>query len=151
PVDEFYTWVNQWRTASTTAGPGSTTGDLARVPNSFGICLACHKINGTTANVAPDGIESPPTSGPNLTLFGCRETLAAGLLVNNEENLRAWLRDPGAIKEDNWMATVIQPGTLSEEQIDELVEYLYTLRPAEGCAGGGAPGVVSGAVATPAA
>ena len=151
PVDEFYTWVNQWRTATTMVGPAATSGELSRVPDTFGLCLACHQINGTNANVAPVGIESPPTSGPNLTLFACRETLAAGLLVNNEENLRAWLRDPGAIKEDNWMATVIQPGTLSEEQIDELVEYLYTLRPAEGCAGDAVPAVVPDTVAIPAA
>ena len=49
------------------------------------------------------------------------------------EDPYAWLRDPGAIKPGNYMASVIQPGTLSEEAIDAIAEFLFSLEPDEGC------------------
>ena len=45
----------------------------------------------------------------------------------------AWLRDPGAIKPGNYMASVIKPGTLSEEAIDVIANFLFSLQPEGGC------------------
>ncbi|MEW6277943.1 MAG: cytochrome c oxidase subunit II, partial [Candidatus Eremiobacterota bacterium] len=58
-------------------------------------CVGCHMIRGDNpgGNVAPD-----------LTHFGSRGTLAAGLMENNAENLARWLTDPGSIKPGNMMA-----------------------------------------------
>ena len=88
-----------------------------------GQCIACHAIGGTPAG-------SP--AGPNLTKFAdpdapvlrrlrLRDVRSDG--KPNEEALAAWLRDPNAVK----MGTKMPNYNLSEEDIDALVAYLYTL------------------------
>ena len=115
----------------------------SQAPAAMGACLACHRVNGTNLNVAPVGLEQSPgtedapgsakTAGPNLSLFGCRTYIGAGVLENTPENLAKWLRDPGAVKPGNYMATVIKNGTLNEQQITEIVGYLESLKPEGGC------------------
>jgi len=87
-----------------------------------GWCIACHAIGGT---------EAASTAGPNLTTFadpthqcfaGClEETFVDGR--PNTEMVAAWLRDPAALK----MGAKMPNYHLSEEQIQALVAYLYTL------------------------
>jgi cytochrome c oxidase subunit 2 len=121
PQEQFATWVAAWN--------AGVPPELAQAPPAFGQCIACHKVNGTeNANLPLTlGYEGLYTVGPNLTLFACRESLAGGILTNNEENLRAWLRDPDAVKDGNLMGTVIRAGSLNDQQIDELVAYLMSL------------------------
>jgi cytochrome c oxidase subunit 2 len=57
-----------------------------------------------------------------LTHFAGRQTFAAGVFENNEENLSAWLADPAAVKPG---ATMPDLG-LTQEQIDALIAYLET-------------------------
>jgi cytochrome c oxidase subunit II len=83
-------------------------------------CVGCHAVRGTSAA----GI-----TGPNLTHFGSRQTIAAGTLDNNPTNLHAWLDDPNAVKRGNVMATAIKADTLTPEELDELVNYLLSLDP----------------------
>lgn len=78
-------------------------------------CVACHAIGGTSA-VA--------TIGPDLTHIGSRTTIAAGVLPNDTENLRKWLKDPTAIKPGSKMPNL----NLSDEQLDALVPYLQSLK-----------------------
>ena len=133
--NEFYGWINSMRAGN----PGTTNQDaelpegVARAPQSFNVCLGCHAVNGFEGGVNLIGMEAPRQFGPNLTNFACRETLAAGMLINTEENLRMWIDDPGGVKPGNYMATQIQPGMFSDEELDQLVEYLMTLKPAGGC------------------
>jgi cytochrome c oxidase subunit 2 len=155
-VDEptFGEWV-----AGFNSGPSSdalaVTSDLTKVPQAFGVCLGCHRVNGTNANAAPVGLneaalldsggEGPAkTAGPNLTDFACRTTIGAGAVPNDEEHLREWLHDPGAVKQGNYMATVIKEGTLdvptqdesddpARTNLDVIVEYLKALKPESGC------------------
>lgn len=75
-------------------------------------CAGCHAIQG----VATGDV------GPNLTNFGLRNTVAAGVLKNTPENLATWLRDPAAVK-PNLMPDL----GLSEDEIDALVAYLLSL------------------------
>ncbi len=133
PEDEFYAWVNNWRTSPPTTVRGEATDQVVKAPDAFAVCLGCHRVNGVEGSVAPQGIEAPRFIGPNLTMLPCRETLAAGMLENTPENLAIWLNDPGAVKPGNYMADAIQPDTLTDEQIAELVEYLYSLEPEGGC------------------
>jgi len=79
-------------------------------------CAACHTVKGTAAQ---------GKVGPDLTHFGSRETIGAGVLENTPENLEAWLRDPQAYKPG-----IVMPGfdRLSDEQIRALVEYLEGLK-----------------------
>ena len=53
--------------------------------------------------------------------------------MNTPENLRQWIHDPDSVKEGNYMSTQIKPGMFSDEQLDALVDYLMTLKPAGGC------------------
>ncbi len=138
PQEQFDAWVNAWKAGpSQAAADAAGTGDVAQAPDAFAVCAACHRINGTQFNTAAVGLEQTPDiskiAGPNLTLFGCRATIGAGLLRNTPENLASWLRDPGAIKPGNHMATAIKPGTLTEDQIQTLVNYLQALQPDGGC------------------
>ncbi len=58
-------------------------------------CIGCHTVRGH------DGMG---VTAPDLTHFGSRSTLAAGLIENNTEQLRRWIRDPGSVKPGNKMA-----------------------------------------------
>ncbi|WP_029214435.1 cytochrome c oxidase subunit II [Kallotenue papyrolyticum] len=83
-------------------------------------CIGCHAINGYPNAVA--------RVGPNLTHVGSRQHIVAGWLENTPENMRRWLRDPGAIKPGNRMAATIKPGTLTEDEIAALSAYLEALK-----------------------
>jgi cytochrome c oxidase subunit 2 len=60
--------------------------------------------------------------GPELTNFANNPQIA-GVIENNEDNLRAWLEDPPAVKPGTAMPNL----GLTPQQIDALVAYLYTL------------------------
>jgi len=142
---QFDAWVAAQNTAPAAAAAAYGTDDQGMVtqPSEFGVCIACHRVNGTAAQFSPIGIDQEPgtvdepgaakTSGPNLGLWACRTTIGAGILPNTVEDLKAWLRDPSSIKTGNYMATVIQPGTLSEEAIDAIATFLFSLEPEGGC------------------
>ncbi len=156
--EEFYNWVNNWRTSpATTAQQGAGDGVL-QAPQTFQVCLACHTVNGMEGANALQGINAPQNMGPDLTMVACRESIAAGAIEMTEENLRNWLRDPGAVKPGNYMATQIGPGglELTDEQLDELVNYIFSMQPEGGCTaadgwsgGGGAATPEASPMATP--
>lgn len=145
PQDTFDQWANDWKAGPTANTVGAVLdGDVMKAPPAFGLCLACHQIEGTNAAIAPEGLDEEPLTdtgemgpakyaGPNLTLLGCRTTLAAGVLPNTPENLTKWLEDPGSIKPGVYMGEVIHKGTLTDEQIKQLVDYLESLKPDGGC------------------
>ncbi len=78
-------------------------------------CVSCHAIEGTVAR----GV-----FGPNLTHFGSRLTLGAGLLDNTPENLVRWIDSTQTVKPGNHMPEV----ALTEQQVQQLVTYLLSLR-----------------------
>jgi cytochrome c oxidase subunit 2 len=53
-----------------------------------------------------------------------RDTLAAGAIPNSLENLRAWVKDPQAIKPGNLMPNM----QLNPRELDEVVTYLSSLK-----------------------
>ncbi|MBI4219680.1 MAG: cytochrome c oxidase subunit II [Chloroflexi bacterium] len=74
-------------------------------------------------------------AAPNLTHLATRLTIGAGMVELNEGTLTAWLRDPSDIKRGNRMqklAQVYRTGGLNNEQINQIVAYLLTLKPAPG-------------------
>ncbi len=92
------------------------------VPDSAGFqtflvsgCAACHAIDGTPAQ---------GRVGPELTHFGSRTTLAAGILPNTPAALAGWLRDPDSIKPGALMPDL----NLNEERISTLVGFLEGLK-----------------------
>jgi cytochrome c oxidase subunit 2 len=78
-------------------------------------CTNCHTIRGTATR---------GTFGPDLTHLASRATLASGASLNTPENLHAWIESPDSLKQGALMPAM----QLSNEQIDELVAYLETLR-----------------------
>jgi cytochrome c oxidase subunit II len=110
--------------------PGVTEADDPRVAMGRELflnstCIACHAVEGTGAQ----GVIAP-----NLTLFGERMTVGAGILENNEENLVRWIMDPRGVKPGakmpgvdyeggNWPAT-----GFSEEEVRAMAAYLLSLR-----------------------
>jgi len=145
PQDQFDRFIDGWREgANSQAAALAPEGDIERYPAAFGTCLGCHRIGGVNENAAGDplpaarvglaaGSEEYTTLGPNLSMVACRTTLGAGILPNDEEHLRDWLYYPGGVKPGNYMALQIKEGTLSPEQIDQIVAYLKTLAPEGGC------------------
>ncbi|HWV22821.1 MAG TPA: cytochrome c oxidase subunit II [Thermomicrobiales bacterium] len=150
--EDFYNWVNNWRTSPATTVRGEASDTVIKAPDAFSVCLGCHRVNGMEGSVMPEGITSPANVGPNLTMVACRETIGAGIIEMTPENLRNWLHDPEAVKPGNYMGDMIKPGVLSDEQIDELVDFIFSMKPEGGCtAADGWAGGTAGSEATPVA
>ncbi|HWK11180.1 MAG TPA: cytochrome c oxidase subunit II [Vicinamibacterales bacterium] len=109
------------------------TGDATRGQQVYSrsACIGCHMISG---NPMSQGI-----IGPNLTHFGSRLTLAAGLYPNDEQHLALWIKNARAMKPGVIMPTLgkgeFDPvlGTrltqgLSDQEIADIVAYLHALK-----------------------
>ncbi|MFZ5825064.1 MAG: cytochrome c oxidase subunit II [Bacillota bacterium] len=116
---EFDAWVAKWQkpaVESTEAAAQAGKALFFGAKPAKAACYACHAIQGSKAQA---------NVGPNLTRLSERSTLGAGLIANTEENLKAWIRNPALIKPGNLM-----PGhpNLTEEELDQLVQYLYSIK-----------------------
>jgi len=78
-------------------------------------CAGCHTIRGTAA---------AGKVGPDLTHFGRRDTLGAGVRPRTDENVERWIVDPQSIKP----GVAMPPTTLSADQLNALVAFLEGLR-----------------------
>ena len=78
-------------------------------------CISCHTVAGTVAN---------GRYGPDLTHLMARATLGAGVAPNTREKLRVWVKNPDDLKRGALMPAM----QLDDEQLDQLVDYLLTLR-----------------------
>ena len=109
------------------------TGDAARGQQIYSrsACIGCHMISG---NPMSQGI-----IGPNLTHFGSRLTIGAGLYANDEQHLALWIKNarvmkPGVImptlgkgEYDPVLGTTLKSG-LSDQEIADIVAYLHALK-----------------------
>jgi cytochrome c oxidase subunit 2 len=116
---EWDAWVaGQQRSPAAPSDPLAARGEelfLNPLPNGQGACTACHAV-GDVGGIA----------GPNLTHFAdpTHECFAGcDWDTDDEAALEAWLRDPGAVKQGAKMPDY----QLSEDEIDALVAYLYSL------------------------
>jgi cytochrome c oxidase subunit 2 len=152
---EYAAWLRRMQTP-----PLAVTGDAAEGRTLFAAnCSTCHTVDsyragGYAAEIAqqdsrwaawraspdPEG-DSPSriVSAPNLTHFGERTTLGAGLRELNLDNLVAWIKDPSAIKPGTRMqahAVVYQTpdskAGLTDAEIGKIASYLLSLKPGEG-------------------
>lgn len=143
--EAFQDWVDRWHASEgadfppglpdepETRTPGAEDPLVTRGREVFlreSTCVACHAVEGTSAR---GGI------GPDLTLFGARTTLGAGIRENNRENLIRWITDPHSLKPGAAMPGVdyrvdIPGGTpwpatgLDSEQVEAVAAYLLSLR-----------------------
>ncbi|QJD78438.1 cytochrome c oxidase subunit II [Spirosoma rhododendri] len=113
PEAEFRKWVAQKEQDATTQLSASAQAGAAFF--SHQPCGSCHRIRGTAAN---------GNVGPDLTHFGSRKIMLAGLLENNPENLRKWLTEPQHVKPGALMPRFGYP----KDSITVLVDYLTALK-----------------------
>jgi len=111
PPEEFARWVASQRRPAAEDQKASAGRDLFFSTS----CVNCHAVQGTSAK---------GTFGPDLTHLMSRETLGSGAAPNNPETLRAWVRNPQAIKEGCLMPDM----QLSDQELDQIVTYLSTLK-----------------------
>jgi len=109
PMGRFREWLaREAAPAEVSAGRGARLFDEEA-------CSGCHQIRGTDAR---------GQVGPDLTHFGSRTMIGAGVLPNDPEHLRDWIRDPQHSKPGNRM-----PGLqLSDADLRALVAYLEGLK-----------------------
>jgi cytochrome c oxidase subunit II len=111
PPEDFEKWIAGQK-AAPADDPSVEQGRKEFLENS---CGTCHRIQGTPAN----GV-----FGPDLTHYMSRQTLGAGVAVNNDENLRSWLRDPQVLKPGCRMPNM----KLDDKELDLVFAYLKTLK-----------------------
>lgn len=111
PPAQFDAWMARQK-----APPAEPTGLAADGKAIFAksACVGCHTIEGVSAGVL----------APNLTHFGSRTTLAAGMWPNTPTNVAAWVRDPQGLKPGVKMPDL----GLTDEQAKALAAYLTGLK-----------------------
>jgi cytochrome c oxidase subunit II len=120
-AEDWDAWVaNQQGPGVEPSGRATRGMDLfmGQLSEGRGSCIECHAIGGTDAT---------SQAAPELTHFAdpTHECFAGCIWETTDRDaLEAWLRDPGAVK----MGSKMPDYDLSEEEIDALVEYLYSLR-----------------------
>ena len=109
--DAFERWV-----AAQKARPAEPAGLAAEGKAIFtrSACVGCHTIRSVSTG----------TLGPDLTTFGSRGTLAAGILPNTVETVTAWLKNPPALKPGAKMPAL----GLTDDQARALATYLLSLK-----------------------
>ena len=125
PRAEFDAWLKQQAADSMEPiDPLARRGQEVFLSREAG-CFACHTIQPLRT--------ARGTKGPNLTHFASRGCFAGCVLENTQEDLRAWLEDPEAIKPGNIMTreaiVYTNPDNeLTEPEISALVAYLRSLK-----------------------
>lgn len=112
PPDQFRRWLETQRQPAQ-----EPEEELARSGRDVFLasgCPVCHTVRGTGAR---------GNTGPDLTHFGGRRTIAAGTLRNTLGNREAWIANPQHVKPGNKM-----PGfPLGSEELRALAAYLGSL------------------------
>jgi cytochrome c oxidase subunit 2 len=111
-AEAFERWVAAERAPAIQPADGPAA-DGARV-YAASACVGCHTVRGVSEGVI----------GPDLTHFGRRTTLAAGMLPNTAENLTAWIHDPQRLKPGAKMPAL----GLSQAQAASVATYLLSLK-----------------------
>ncbi|WP_417738175.1 cytochrome c oxidase subunit II [Rosistilla oblonga] len=114
PADEFDAWLKQLtRPPASSQEPDATDGEK----HFFAVgCHACHAIRGTDAK---------GSMGPDLTHFGSRPSIAAGLLPNNHDNLVRWITETDRVKPGVDMPAF---HTMDRQQAAEIATFLEGLK-----------------------
>jgi cytochrome c oxidase subunit 2 len=110
--EAFAAWEKHTREPA--AAPGSE--EAARGAKLFTsmTCVKCHDIAGNGQGAR---------AGPDLTHLADRATLGAGVLKNDTEGLRLWLKHPQEIKQGSHMPDVL----LTDAQVADFAAYFRGL------------------------
>jgi cytochrome c oxidase subunit 2 len=108
---DFEQWV-----ATQKAAPAEPAGEAARGKEIYArsACVGCHTIRGVSAGVL----------GPDLTHFGARKMLGAGMWPNTPAHVTAWLKNPPALKPGVKMPAL----GLTDDEAKAVAAYLLSLK-----------------------
>jgi cytochrome c oxidase subunit 2 len=110
--EDFDAWAARQRApAAEPAGDPATAGKALFAGSA---CVGCHTVRGVSTGAL----------GPDLTHFGSRKTLGAGMLPNAPEHLMAWVRDAPRIKP----GVKMPPFAFTDDQARALAAYLSSLK-----------------------
>ena len=147
--EDFDKWVDGMRTEP---NPPITDSEKNGMQVFMGKCSMCHtKDSYSSGSYAReiktqksrweiwlnDTENAPQVSAPNLTHFGLRNTIGAGIKEfskENPDNLVNWIKDPSSIKIGNRMdkhASIYttEENKLSATEIQDVSNYLLSLKP----------------------
>ena len=97
------------------AAPPQPTGAALAGQQQFQMhCAGCHMVRGT---------EAAGALGPDLSHLMTRQTIASGILPNNDRTLAHWIADPQSLKPGAFMPAP----ALSAHALDDVHAYLRTL------------------------
>jgi len=117
-----------WATAQAQPAVIPSEGPAAAGWETFStVCVACHAVEGTQAQVR---------IAPDLTHVASRTSFAGATIDNTPENLRAWLHDPSSLKPMRPDLNKPSQGRilgmpnfhLTDQQLDDLVALLETFK-----------------------
>ncbi len=100
---------------SAQTNPGAAEVAAGRQVFMTNACMNCHAIQGTVAN---------GRFGPDLTHLGSRDTIGSGIMANNVDSLKTWIRNPSDVKE----GALMPPMQLNESQLEQVSVYLSSLK-----------------------
>ena len=109
--EDFQNWLDNQKEPGVDAAAARAGRDVFLSQS----CVNCHRVRGTSAR---------GTYAPDLTHLMSRQTLAAGMVPNTQDQLRKWVTDPQQTKSGCLMPAF----GLSGQQVDLLVSYLMTLK-----------------------
>jgi cytochrome c oxidase subunit II len=110
--EAFARWVAAQKTEPAEPAAGPAADGKAIFARSA--CVGCHTIRGVSSGAL----------GPDLTTFGSRRTLAAGLLPVTIDTVAAWLKNPATLKPDAKMPAL----GLTDDQARAVATYLIGLK-----------------------
>ena len=125
--DQFVSAAQTYKAPTPAAGSPEETGYtiFMQGKGGSGACAACHRVQGTGA---------AGQSGPDLSFFGSRRTLGAGMWegADVDKNLHEWLKHSPVIKPGSVMPrydgqTPNYP-VLSDSEIDGVAAYIKSLK-----------------------
>ena len=145
--EDFENWKNDMRTPPAALNPGSEEDEGRKL--FIGKCSMCHtndsykkaayhkeiqNQNNRWEEWKKDKEYSAIVSAPNLTHFGNRLTIGAGLKENNLETLYSWIENPDNLKIGTRMkhhASIYnnEDQILTSNEIDQIAKYLLSLKP----------------------
>jgi cytochrome c oxidase subunit 2 len=124
PAERLPVYAASYNPVPSNVTMSNVTGDAARGAQLFRTspCIACHVIQGVSAGIV----------GPNLTHFGSRTSLGAGLFPNDARHLALWIKNAPAMKPGAVMPafgkSATMPAGYDDQQIADLAAYLLSLK-----------------------
>jgi cytochrome c oxidase subunit 2 len=113
PAGAFRSWLaDQARPASTPTAALAARGEQVFTSAA---CSSCHTVRGTSAQ---------GDVGPDLTHFGSRQELGAGVAPNTTGWLGGWIADSQTVKPGNLMP----PQPLPSADLQAVIAYLESLK-----------------------